>query len=473
MMKGHTTIILTNVETGEQEIHEDDNLVTDALDKIINIAMGMNRAPNSDILPIATNALGGLMLFDGAIEESEDNIHFPADVHLVAYAAQDTNTSDKNRGSYNALESGKTDTGYVSVWDFGTSQANGTIRAVARTHVYGGANPIRYYKSNIQATTLAGVPTTDSDWCPVRYADGYVYMLKGNTTTHQMRLARVRIPMTRFGVADYSDMARTYEVIASWDTEVFTYTYTPGSGSPRDITVYADNPLMYEDGRDGFIYCMFYGVQNTYRPTDYNYDINYFTVRYDDGSYEKSETVRANSGLGYRGMVTDYVLYAGRIWGHVNHGVLYRVGSTQKLIQIIPLDNVASFQTVRVVEDESSDYVAGLAYTSPHDGGIWFEIYHYTASSYEYRNGILYPDGEQVQIEVTGESAAGSLKQYLRTSDDDLTVWGISSNTAAGSYITRDYVTNYLGTINNLASAINKNAAQTMKVIYTLTDIDE
>ena len=36
-MKGKTKIILTNVETGEQEIHEDENLVTHAIDKIINL----------------------------------------------------------------------------------------------------------------------------------------------------------------------------------------------------------------------------------------------------------------------------------------------------------------------------------------------------------------------------------------------------------------------------------------------------
>ena len=112
-MKGKTTIILTNVETGEQEVHEDENLVTTALDKIINIEMAMNHAPNAQILPIATNSLGGIMLFDGELTEDVDNIHFPAEAHLVGYANQGTNTSDRYRGSYNATESGKTDEGYV------------------------------------------------------------------------------------------------------------------------------------------------------------------------------------------------------------------------------------------------------------------------------------------------------------------------------------------------------------------------
>ena len=98
-MKGSTKIILTIVETGEQEIHEDTNLITNALDKIINMELAMNYTPNEHLLPIATKALGGLMLFDGQLTEEVDNIHFPAEAHLVGYADQTVNTTDKYRGS--------------------------------------------------------------------------------------------------------------------------------------------------------------------------------------------------------------------------------------------------------------------------------------------------------------------------------------------------------------------------------------
>jgi hypothetical protein len=37
----------------------------------------------------------------------------------------------------------------------------------------------------------------------------------------------------------------------------------------------------------------------------------------------------------------------------------------------------------------------------------------------------------------------------------------------------RSWAANYLGTINNLSSPITKTAAQTMKIIYTLTDVDD
>jgi len=50
------------------------------------------------------------------------------------------------------------------------------------------------------------------------------------------------------------------------------------------------------------------------------------------------------------------------------------------------------------------------------------------------------------------------------------TAWHTSSY---NHNIGRDWVTNYLGTINNLSSAVTKTAAQTMKIVYTLTDVDE
>lgn len=465
-MKGHTKIILTDVATGRQEIHEDDNLITNALDKIINIEMAMNRAPNSEIFPFATNALGGLMLFDDDLTESATNIHFPTEAHLVGYAAQDLNGTDKYRGSYNATESGKTATGYTSVWDFGTFQANGTIKSVARTHWFGGQNPLRYMKSSLQVATSKGVPQTDSGWSPIRYDGEYLYMLKGNSTTHLMRLARVRIPRFKFGCADYSNVERTYEVIASWSTEVFTYTYN----TTRDETVYADDPQMYEDGRDGYIYCMFYNVYS--RATDFNYDINYFTIKYSDNSYDKSDTVHLNSGTSYYADAGAYnVHYARRYFGHVNQGILYRFSNSRKLVYAIPLNNVAAYRAVRIIPDDNADYLANMMRICPYNGGIYYIVYHYTTTSYYYQNGILYPDGVFLTVEDVGTSDQYRW-DYMRTDDADLTIWGHAISNDAYDCAC-DFETNYLGTINNLASPIIKTAAQTMKIIYTLTDVDE
>lgn len=479
-MKGKTKIILTNVKTGEQEIHEDNNLVTSAIDRIINIEMAMNHAPNDRILPIATNLLGGIMLFDDELTEDVDNIHFPVEAHLVAYANQGTNTSDKYRGSYNATESGKTAEGYVSVWDFGTHQANGTIRSVARTSNYGGQNPIVYNAGPNDVTTECGAPSSDQYWYPIRYDGEYLYLLKGNSSTHVMRLARTKIPSLKFGVADYSNVSRTYEVIASWNTLVCSYTYWSDSQHRYQYTqdVYADDPRFYEDGHDGYFYCVFYGSALTYK--DYDYDLTYFTIQYngdEENNYTKSEIHQYVTGVGYYAPDTTYnQRYAGRTWGHVNNGFLYRLSSDRKSICKIQIDNPINTSSTRIISASVNDYIYDLRWFMSRNGAIWFMVYHYTESSYNYMGGVFYPDGYYVvnDVSYTGTNhypeSDSSKWNSLRTCDDDLLMWRYYSYS---TQVCRNWVPNYLGTINNLEESITKTSAQTMKIVYTLTDVYE
>lgn len=477
MLKGKTKIILTNVETGEQEVHEDENLVTNALGKIININVANNHPMNTHVLPLATKTLGGLFLFDGELTEDPENIHFPVEAHLVGYGNHEVNTVDEFRGSYNSIESGKTSEGYVSVWDFGTSQCNGTIKSVARTSDTAGADPFYRYISEGYATTGAGVPSTDTGWTPIRYDGEYLYMLKGNSSTHEMRMARVKIPTLSFGVADYSSVERVYELVASWNTELTTYEYYNSSRQEdtNTVTVYADTPLMYEDGHDGFIYCVAYNpVSHTYGNI-YPYDITYFTIKYGDGSYEKSETKRLTSGLtGYPGQRSSDMYWAYRGFGHVNNGKLYMLSSSRKFIYIIPLDNVGAYTSVRILSDDTQDYVSFLDRISPYAGGVYFEVYHYTTSSYEYLHGIVYPDGVFLLPSHSYDGSNGNhgnLSRYsdARTCDADLTIWNYYGDVS----VQRFWDATYLGTINNLGTTITKTAAQTMKIIYTLIDVTE
>ena len=133
MLKGHVQIDIHNHNSGFTERYEQDNMVTKALDYIIPNWQGANRVANDGIMPLATGALGGLMLFDGELTESEDNIFFPNEAHLIACAGQGTNGDNPRMGSKNASESKELATGYQSVWDFNTSQANGSIRSLALT----------------------------------------------------------------------------------------------------------------------------------------------------------------------------------------------------------------------------------------------------------------------------------------------------------------------------------------------------
>lgn len=146
-LKGHTKIELTNVETGEVEVHEDDNMVTNALSKLLgSYGVFCNNAlrsviarsgSRSDTVKILT---GGLMLFDSIIEENPNTIYPTGGTNLVGCGSQiaysGTNTT---AGSYNETESGWTEDGsYKHVWDFTTHQANGTISCASLTTCSGG-----------------------------------------------------------------------------------------------------------------------------------------------------------------------------------------------------------------------------------------------------------------------------------------------------------------------------------------------
>ena len=86
-----------------------------------------------------SKSIGGILLFSDALNEDENLLYAPSENPCIGYASNDVNaTANVMRGSLNLTESGKIDNGYKFVWDFTTSQANGTITAVALTHKFGG-----------------------------------------------------------------------------------------------------------------------------------------------------------------------------------------------------------------------------------------------------------------------------------------------------------------------------------------------
>ena len=147
-LKGTTKIELIDVHTGKKEIYRDTNMVTKAVQQVFGTNIegtlfninGTSTVNWSDhFLPICPHTIGGVLLFQDAIVEDENTIYAPSANQCIGYASNDVNaTADVLRGSMNLTESKTTDKGYKFVWDFTTSQGNGTISAVCLTHKYGG-----------------------------------------------------------------------------------------------------------------------------------------------------------------------------------------------------------------------------------------------------------------------------------------------------------------------------------------------
>lgn len=150
---GHTKIELTSQTTGEVETIEKDNIVTNAVSQIFNAFNGMAllREANANgeygstsdkSWELLESLYGGILLYDTALGSDPDTLFAPPEANLVGSGVPKVLNNGKGlqRGSFNATES-KTDlkNGVVTfVYDFATSQANGTIASVCLTSRYGG-----------------------------------------------------------------------------------------------------------------------------------------------------------------------------------------------------------------------------------------------------------------------------------------------------------------------------------------------
>ena len=131
-LHGHVRVETRSRWTGRVvDSQEKDNLVTNAVQQMLMTAMW--GSATYTCIPLYSTLLGGIMLFDNTLTESASNISFPSSAKLVGYAGQNANSSNPLGGSYNSAESTKTSNGFTTVWDFLTSQANGTIASLART----------------------------------------------------------------------------------------------------------------------------------------------------------------------------------------------------------------------------------------------------------------------------------------------------------------------------------------------------
>lgn len=155
-IKGHSIIELKNVNTGEIERFEDDNMVTNALQLMLqdtgmlwNSPIKLNEIRNT---PMKT-LLGGLLLFDQPLTENANNVIFPGGMHMIGNGAAEYVADGEDGvtefGSWNYTESGWMNDGtYAMVWDFTTTQANGTIACASLTSRRNGYVGVGNYTSN-------------------------------------------------------------------------------------------------------------------------------------------------------------------------------------------------------------------------------------------------------------------------------------------------------------------------------------
>ena len=87
MLKGKTTFELTDVNTGEVEVIEDSNMITNGLQEFLRTYgyFGCDVLSDEAVRTnsLWVNLLGGLFLFDTALDENVNNTFMPAGVKMI------------------------------------------------------------------------------------------------------------------------------------------------------------------------------------------------------------------------------------------------------------------------------------------------------------------------------------------------------------------------------------------------------
>ena len=261
-LKGTAVIELTDVNTSKVETYVEENMVTNAINNILGLnpmaifyceedySTGLVWTDN--LLPICPNMIGGILLFQKALEENADNIYAKSDNLPVAYASNDVNsTANIARGSLNLTESKALDNGYKFVWEFTASQGNGTIAALALTSALGGQNG--YGSSVADASTFLQLKEVDIgtlglakqmvlfETVEVDFENDMLYSITFENSSVIVR--KVRIPIFSIGLNEKINDS-TYTVLEEKAIPTSTFKFL------GDYTLYGE----FLDGQDGYWY---------------------------------------------------------------------------------------------------------------------------------------------------------------------------------------------------------------------------
>lgn len=451
MIKGHVQVDLHNHKTGLRDRIEGDNMITNAMNYVIPNLIGAGISA-SEIMPLCQRVLGGIMLFDGKLTEDKNNIFFPSEAHLVASAGRNINTEYADRGSLNYAESYETDTGFQSVWDFSTSQANGTIGSLALTMAENQYNYSDPYNITWQSGSIHNALNKNNsdrfDLYPLCYDSerGYLYYYdstNSNLTTRYDSSERVTyykmtfcvmkqyIPSRVYGLSDSVNLRNVAEKVAEFSIErknSINYSYL--------------NP-----GYDGYAYII----------APMNETAEYWRVKTSDYDFELSDMKSIN----LKGCKLK------REWGKavIVKGYAFFAAEDLKSIYIVNLANPADIQQAII----QSDATINTDVIALNNGGIKFGV---KLSDGRYCGAFGYPDGN---IVLQGRKEKSEFKGHASRPTlitDNLMAYGDNGYDTSNSYCSSygRQVSNYLGSIFNLPQPIVKTAATSMKITYTLTN---
>ncbi len=497
MLKGCAEIELRDENTGETKRVRHENMLTDGL----SIAL----TPQLGRYAYTTGYKGGLgapatdenkMKHNRSVQESAGNVEMPAGGALVGKGGHNAYSGvDAQRGSYNEKESGiQADGSFRHVWDFATSQANGTIRALALTTHAGGIEGdgtaewgTAQTEEEVPLYLMLDAGANNTNGAYVKYPDSMsgncflfasyeknrIYAIKNryeaayngsgeNPAIYYKNSGKLHVMEYGFPLSKISPFYDSYNLYREQEHEIAV---------PAAFTAQAgnQNPELVPAVSGSYVYLYMNGIQ-------YKKGSDIKLLRLDKNTLEASVVSFPN--------VSGADIYL----SYITHGAPKTLFLTDThaflTAQEKEEDNIYRTWLYRVSLSDGTD-AARVELADPDGGsttktfvffgmrGNYIAMGHQLSSSYEnssYFNLLL--DPQALKIKYLNASKTGinsrSILHYEKLS--------------AGLYLYAGSLTSgnfnfvpaidpcMLMTVNNLSAPVEKTAAQSMKVTYTITE---
>ena len=448
-LHGHTKIELTDVNTGKTEVHESDNIVTNAVRNILRD----NYHGTLDVSKVEPlrDLFGGVFCFGSTNTANVDNIIPPNDDDntLIAHAGQTAHaTASTLRGNPNGIESGEITGGYRFVWDFSTSQGNGTISSLSLTHKNFGDVGLKPFDNTQKVVFDSG-----------RHIDG--------------------VPMTGEPVQRYQSVRNprrfdtdTGEAISIW---------VSGTTFEEITSQYATTKLFLNSE---------YGIpvekSNRTATLTRTFDNNYAAVLEDDTNYYVVEVQTDGGSSVYMNTINKSTFAVTNSSFTATGASLYRfnIGNNQ-LLRLMAHPFMCCDGTYLYIA--STDYtfyrinLSNTADITKLDSNLssWYTGTNWMIGMRNINQKMLighnfFINGDNVYATavnlVTPSSTFFSNECLALGNYPNALTQGQSITSGSQKNWLRVVTLPYLATINNLDSAVTKSSSQTMKITYSITE---
>ncbi len=478
MIKGHTTIELTNVKTGEVERVEDDNMFTQAIPQMMNFISthGIYATGWEDINSAECwkSLLGGIYLFEKSIDER--SILPVGGNKMVGCGSIDYNNSNANlpeMGSYNNAESDTTGALVKKfVYDFTTNQANGTIASVCLTSQYGG-----YYG--------AGAAKKINILDPYNYDNNKKAIAMSKVVDHTKNIkiealnettyGRVNSSFLNFCVDSKNDIMYSFSVstdklrIGTNNMSVDKFDLFRSAYNTQNEKIDEYN---YEAGFSGTYFYCFYNTDEK--------NLYFWTNNSDERQYQNNKSITIYKFSIDEKKLSKHCDFTNKTGTSISRNIVVTgeyiyVRGNRKIHKI----KVENMNVEKVIGDNIEEVYHNFSYII--NGIITFELGYMDKS----RGAILVDTKRDDAISYSGPSIYYYNNNYHITiippidsdqlifgSNEGYRFLGIPFNDNGDKKVNTWAPTTYLATINNLGSPVTKTADKTMKITYTITDED-